>query len=169
MKRDDYLQLRNKYHPEKLKLIFILESPPVSGKYFYDDETGKTSEPLFNEMMKLMNYGPDDKKDGLSEFKKKGYLLVDATYKQVNNLKGKERENTILSDFDNLVADLEEICSDKKVPIVLVKVNICRLLENRLIAKDFNIKNNGIEVPFPSTGQQKRFHSKISKIFNERL
>lgn len=55
MNRDNYLQLRNRYLPSKLNLLFILESPPVSGNYFYD-ETGKTTEPLFSTFMKFLNY-----------------------------------------------------------------------------------------------------------------
>jgi hypothetical protein len=107
--RDYYIQLRSKYHPNNLNLIFLFESPPVSGKYFYD-ETGKTSETLFSALMKLLDYEPSDKKDGLEYFKSKGYLLVDATYQQVNELKGKNRDETILSDYDYLVSDLERIC-----------------------------------------------------------
>lgn len=68
MKKEYYICFRNSYHPEELKLIFVLESPPISGKYFYD-ETGKTSEPLFAKMMKLLNYSPINKKNGLEFFK----------------------------------------------------------------------------------------------------
>jgi hypothetical protein len=113
MKKEHYLNLRNKYLPEKPKLIFILESPPSSGKYFYD-ETGKTSEPLFNELMKALGYDPIDKKDGLDFFKNKGYILLDSTYKPVNRMKGKERDNTILADFSELIVDLEDINPAKK-------------------------------------------------------
>ena len=166
MNKRYYLNLRNKYHPEELKLIFLLESPPVSGKYFYD-ETGKISEPLFSALMKLLNYNPDDKKDGLEFFKNKGYLIVDATYKQVNSLTGNERSTAILSDFNNLVDDLERICPKKEMPIILVKANICILLEERLTANGFNVINNGAIIPFPSHGHQNRFHSEASKIFQE--
>lgn len=50
-----YHNLRKK--PSPLKLVFILESPPVSGKYFYDP-TGKTTEPLFAAMMKVIRENP---------------------------------------------------------------------------------------------------------------
>lgn len=166
LNKEYYLKLRNKYLPEKLKLIFVLESPPASGKYFYD-ETGKTSEPLFNELMKLLNYKPADKKDGLVFFRDKGFFLVDATYKPVNELKGKKRNETIISDFNELVADLEGLCHNKKSPLILVKANICRLLEKKLEAKAFTVLNKEIVIPFPSTGQQKRFHAEIGKILNE--
>lgn len=163
MSKEYYLRLRNEYLPETLKLIFILESPPISGKYFYD-KTGNKAEPLFNEMMKAIGCEPIDKEDGLQFFKNKGYFLVDSTYKPVNNLNRKVRDNTILSDFSELLADLRSITPDKKSPIVLVKVNVCQLLEIRLISEGFIVLNKGNVVPFPSTGQQKRFQAAICKI-----
>src|SRR4051812_45254487 len=44
--RDYYLRLRREYQPKIIKLIIVAESPPASGKYFYDS-TGSTKEPLF--------------------------------------------------------------------------------------------------------------------------
>jgi hypothetical protein len=161
--RDYYLRLRNRYLPSKLNLIFILESPPVSGKYFYD-ETGKTTEPLFSAFMKFSNYSPSDKTDGLEHFKNEGFFLVDATYKQVNKLKGKIRDYTILSDYNRLIDDLENICPEKNVAIILVKANICRMFDERLTKRGFNILNKGIVIPFPSYGQQKKFHLEISNV-----
>jgi len=162
MDKEYYLKLRNKYLPETLRIIFIFESPPASGKYF-NDETGSKTEPLFNEMMKALHYKPVDKKDGLEFFKNQGFFLVDSTYKPVNKMKGKEREATILSDFDNLIDDLKVINGNKS-PLVLVKANICRLLEEKLKLKGFNVINEGVVIPFPSSGQQKRFHAELSKI-----
>jgi hypothetical protein len=163
--RDYYLGLRNRYLPSKLNLLFILESPPVSGKYFYD-ETGKITEPLFSAFMKLLSYRPTDKKDGLKHFKNEGFFLVNATYKQVNKLRGKIRDYTILSDYNRLIDELETLCLNKNVPIILVKANICRMFDERLTERGFNILNKGVVIPFPSHGQQKRFYLKMSKVLS---
>lgn len=168
MNKDYYLRLRNRYIPEKLNLIFILESPPVSGKYFYD-ETGKTTEPFFRAFMKLLSYSPTDKKDGLEYFKSNGYLIIDATYKQVNKLKGKIRDYTILSDYNRLIDDIENMCPEKNVPIILVKANICRMFDERLTERGFNILNKGVVIPFPSRGQQKRFQLEMSKVLSHKF
>ncbi len=109
--------------------------------------------------MKTLHYKPIDKKDGLEFFKKQGFFIVDSTYKPVNKMKGKEREATILSDFDNLVDDLAGI-NGKKTPLILVKANICRLLEEKLKLMGFTVLNEGVVIPFPSRGQQKQFHVK---------
>jgi hypothetical protein len=162
MDKENYLKLRNKYLPEILRIAFILESPPASGKYFYD-ETGSTTEPLYNEIMKAIHYKPADKKDGLEYFKNQGFILVDATYKPVNKMKDKERKAAILSDFSNLIDDLESI-NGKESQLILIKANICRLLEDELTLKGFRVLNERIVVPFPSSGHQKRFHTEIAKI-----
>jgi len=90
-------------------------------------------------------------------------LLVDATYQPVNALKGKKRDHVILRDLINLVEDLKKVSAGKNIPIILVKSNICTILETRLKQQGFTVQNNGVVVPFPSTGQQKRFHEKLSR------
>ena len=165
MYKEYYHNLRNRYLPKTLKLIFILESPPASGKYFYD-ETGYTSEPLFNELMKALQYRPKNKKDGLEFFKGKGFFLIDSTYNPVDKLKENERRDVILSDFNNFLADLQEINLNES-PLILVKANVCRLLEENLKTRGFNVLNEGIIVPFPSNGQQNRFQNKIKKILDK--
>ena len=108
MNKEYYLRLRDKYLPDTLKYIFLLESPPASGLYFYD-ESGKTSEPLFKEIMKLLDVTTTNKREGLKLFQKAGYLLADATYQPVNELKEKKRNDVILRDFSNLVEDLVKV------------------------------------------------------------
>ena len=159
-----YIDLRNKYEPANIKVIFILESPPVSGKYFYDTG-GRTSEPLFSAMMKVIGRKPAIKHDGLTAFSKKGLLLVNATYRPVNHLKNvKVRNEAILSDLPELLHDLNRTIGKQRVKIVLVKANICRLLEEPLKSAGFNVINNGTIVPFPSHNHQANFHKSIKKI-----
>jgi hypothetical protein len=160
--KEYYHRLRNKYLPDKLKNIFVLESPPASGKYFYD-ESGKINEPLFKAMMKLIGFNPKDKRKGLQLFQKIGYFLVDATYQPINNLKGKKRNDVILRDFTELVKELKKFCHCNQIPIILIKANICRILEPRLRQEGFVVQNNGLVVPFPSNGWQKSFFEKINK------
>ena len=165
MNKDYYLKMRNRYHPSNLRHIFILESPPDSGKYFYD-ECGKVSEFLFKAMMRFIEFTPSNKKEGLEYFQKCGYLLVDATYRQVNNLTCSERDKIICEDFDLLLEDLSNINPEKKIPLILVKANICEILEDCLEQKGFAVLNNKTKIPFPSTGNQNKFHEKLVQICN---
>lgn len=161
-----YLKLRVKYQPEKIRLIFVLESPPVSGNFFYDP-SGRVTEPLFSAMMKLIGQEPSTKEAGLVAFARNGFFLVDATYQCVNHIKSeKQRNQTILSDLPELIKDLKGISSSRQntVKFVLVKANICRLLEEPIKAEGMKVINNGTVIPFPSHGHQNKFQESIRRV-----
>jgi hypothetical protein len=159
-----YIELRDKYKPSKIRVIFVLESPPISGTYFYDTD-GRTSEPLFSAMMKVIGYEPASKAKGLGAFSKRGLFLVNATYRPVNHIRNqKERNEAILSDLPELIQDLERTIGKRRTKIVLVKANICRRLEEPLKAAGLNVINNATIIPFPSHGNQNTFHQTIKKL-----
>ena len=162
-----YIELRAKYQPLKIRLIFVLESPPLNGTYFYDP-SGRTTEPLFSAMMKVIGQSPATKEDGLIRFAHQGFFLLNATYQPVNHMKNnRQRNEAILTDLAELIQDLTSTIRNQRLKIVLVKANICRLLEEPLISAGFNIINNGTVVPFPSHGHQTKFHQAIKKLFTQ--
>jgi hypothetical protein len=150
MKKEYYINLRNQFTPPSPKLIFVAESPPASGKYFYAPDGG-TNEPLFAAMMKcVLKIKPEAKEPGLEAFKQNGFLLVDSTYEPINKgLSEIQRDGKILEGYDSLVKDLISIDSTKKTPLILIKANICKLLEPKLLDDGFHVKNNGVTIPFP--------------------
>jgi hypothetical protein len=163
--KSHYHKLRSQYQPTHIKLVFLLESPLASGKYFYDP-TGKTTEPLFSAMMKTIGQNPATKEEGLTAFQARGLFLMDATYQPVNDIESKSKRNqAILKALPELIEDLNRILPDAGTPIILVKANICRLLEARLKQEDFNVINEGTVIPFPSSGQQAKFHRAIQELF----
>ena len=115
--------------------------------------------------MNLLKFNPKDKQEGLKYFSDSGHFLVDATYEPVNKLKGKIRDNTILKNYENLVKDLKKLGDPKRINFIIIKANVCRLLEPRLLSNGFNVKNNGVIIPFPSSGQQTNFYREIQKVF----
>ncbi|MFH0796971.1 MAG: hypothetical protein V2A65_07955 [Candidatus Omnitrophota bacterium] len=163
-----YKKLRNAYKPDSIRAVFVLESPPKSGKFFYNPE-GKTTESLFKAMMELIGYAPKDqqKQDGLKEFKSRGLIIVDAIYMPVNGMKKKERNNRIIGKYKVLLQDLNALIPGKRTPLILVKANICRLLEKRLKKDGFTVANEGIVVYFPSGRQQGKFRKQIASVLNK--
>jgi hypothetical protein len=83
MSRDHYIALRRRYQPERVRLIIVDESPPASGKYFYNP-MGALSEPLFAALMRPLGLSPSTKEKGLREFQRRGWLFVDATCEPVD-------------------------------------------------------------------------------------
>ena len=60
---------------------------------------------------------------------------------------------TRLGDYPLLLADLDQIRPDRAATLLLVKANVCRTLERRLVQGGFNVLNRGVVLPFPSTGR----------------
>ncbi|MDH3890184.1 MAG: hypothetical protein OEV49_03800 [candidate division Zixibacteria bacterium] len=160
-----YHKLRAVYTPRRPKLVIIAESPPASGKYFYD-LTGRVTEPLLRAVMRdILGISPDSKEEGLTKFARAGFLLVDATYTPVNkSFAPKERNAKILKDYPLLVKDLKRLLPKRNTRILLIKANICRLLDTRLQADGFNVINRGVVVPFPAYGQQVRFREAVKAL-----
>lgn len=94
-------------------------------------------------------------------------MLVDATYQQVDKLPkdaSHDRDAVIERDYPLLIDDLSSLLSDRGVPLILIKANVCRILEPRLTKDGFNVINGGRVVYFPSTGQQKKFEQQFADI-----
>jgi hypothetical protein len=146
-----------------IRLAIIAESPPASGRYFYDP-AGVPSEPLFAAMMRQLGLSPRTKQDGLAEFHRSGWVLVDATCEPVNTLKASSREQIIIRDYPLLRIDLASLIPDRSAPLILIKANICRMLEPRLAEDAFRVINRGRVVYFPSSGQQNKFYQQFAAI-----
>ena len=144
-------------------MIIIAESPPASGRYFYDVE-GAVTEPLFSALMKQLRLSPTIKERGLRAFQQLGWLLVDATYEPVNILSEANRQKIILRDYSLLRQDLSDIVGKNSTPLVLIKANICRLLGPRLVADGLTVINQGRHIYFPSHGRQPQFHMQFQEV-----
>ncbi|MGE0196929.1 MAG: hypothetical protein AB7P48_15060, partial [Methylocystis sp.] len=120
--RGQYLSLRRKFEPTRVTLAIVAESPPASGKYFYDSD-GKVTEPLFSALMKQLVIQPKTMCEGLREFQSSGWILVDATYEPVNALANADRDLVIIRDYDELCSDLKRVLDTRwrEIPLVLIK------------------------------------------------
>lgn len=167
--RAEYVRLRAPYVPADPKVVFVLESPPRSGLYFYNPD-GRVSEPLFAAMMKdVLKVKPKTKHEGLREFAGRGFVLIDATYKPVNHdhLSSQQRNKQILDDLPHLIGELVDYVRPA-TGVVLVKANICEILEPVLIRHGFPVLNRGKKIPFPSNGQQGRFREAVREVLGLR-
>lgn len=161
----EYLDWRERFRPDPIKLIIVAESPPFSQEYFYKPKHGSgRDEVLFRTLMKHIEADYQTKEQGLTKFQGKGWYLIDATYTPVNNIKDdKERNKAIMRNYPELVTDLRSLTPDCSTPIILIKSNVCKLLESRLLKEGFRVINRGIRPPFPLYGDTV-FRSKLSEI-----
>jgi hypothetical protein len=53
------------------------------------------------------------------------------------------------------------------VPLVLIKANVCKLLEPKLNEDGFNVLNKGRIVYFPANGRQRDFDRQFREILSD--
>ena len=54
--------------------------------------------------------------------------------------------------------------SDRSTPLILIKANVCRILEPKLAQDGFNVLNRGRVIYFPAWGRQKDFFRQFGAI-----
>lgn len=158
-----YIEQRNKYLPKNIKIVFILESPPTGTAYFYNPN-GKTSELLFWAFMHVIGITPLTKEEGLQHFANQGWLIIDPIYKPVNTLPDKMADELLLKNYTSFKTDLENILPNKEIPPIIVKANILRLFEDKLVGDGFNVVNQRTVVPFPMHYHITDFVKKIKSL-----
>lgn len=152
-----YLALRKRFTPKKIQCVFVLESPPAGPAYFYNPN-GRTTELLFRAFMSLIGYSPKNKTDGLKKFAALGCVVIDPIYIPVNKLPDREADRLIVKNYPNFLKDLKILTKNNpRVPIILIKANILKFLEAKLLKEGFNVMNNGVPVPFPMHYHLKSF------------
>jgi hypothetical protein len=158
--------MRRQFQPEELRLLIVAESPPESGLYFYDP-SGRPSEPIFTAFMEQLGVRPETKPAGLMEMQRRGWLLVDATYEQIDKKFKRQdpnRDAVLVRDYPILKQDIRHLSRGDEVPILLIKANVCRVLDQRLVADGFTVLNQGRRIPLPMNGNQPKFRQTFREI-----
>jgi hypothetical protein len=115
--------------------------------------------------MRYLGLFPSTNEEGLREFQRTGWLLVDATYEPVNALKDVKQKNAvIIRDYPLLRDDLANF--GRSIPLVLLKVNVRNVLESKLTAEGFNVLNRGRAIYFLSHGKQPDFAQQFAAVVN---
>ena len=73
----------------------------------------------------------------------------------------------MLRDYGLLRDDLLTLIPDRRAAVVLIKANVRRVLEPKLVADGFRVLNNGRSIYFPSHGNQNRFHGQFAEVVAE--
>src|SRR5271170_4461660 len=148
-----------KYQPERTRILFVAESPPLSvDRYFYFENV-KGHDWLWIALMKALY--PSEwagtkterqrKAYWLTKFQKSGLRLVDAVKEPLSGTP-QSRVVQIKASAPTLISEIRAIGPDR---IVLIKKTVHDALFQQLRDAGFLVINE-TALPFPATGQQKR-------------
>jgi hypothetical protein len=165
-----YSERRARWKPEHVRLLLIAESAPDDGgdlanrRFFYDDNlTGKDG--LFREVVRALygnptlTSGPNAKRRWLEKLKADGVYLIDLAPVPVNNHSPSERAAALQRNIKATVSHASELKPDG---VVLVKQNVFDLLERPIRATGLPLLHDDF-IPFPGSGQQKRFRERFAE------
>jgi hypothetical protein len=164
-----YTIARNKYKPGKVKVLFIAESPPSSGGYFYSWKAiGKDH--LFRETMKALQIWPIDrplrkgcdKRPMLNEFRKVGFFLIDTCDFPVDKLYSRQRRLSTTQGASTLPGRVKSLDPDR---ILIVKKTVFKPATQALSDAGFGDRIlNPKPLPFPSHGNQRKYRRMLRRL-----
>ncbi len=141
-------ETRARYCPERITTLFVAESPPQSGKFFYYGNTV-----LARHMSSAMgSAGLLGDGDFLDSFKAFGWYLDDLVLTPMNHLTRSQREAACRNAGASLA---DRIAEYRPLAIVTVLLRIKDIVEAATIAAGSDAPR--FAVPFPGNGQQVRF------------
>jgi hypothetical protein len=161
---------RVEYKPRNIRLLFVAEAPPSYPERFFYFEQVHTQDSLFLQMMRLLYEGYDvnpkairnNKKELLGRFKEDGYYLIDAVDTPID---GKDKINIIKHNISILIPKIKSlVSSDTK--IILISSTVYAACYAELKLAELNVINQS-SIPFPGSGQQKRFYQSLSDLLNK--
>lgn len=153
-----------KYQPERTRILFVAEAPPQSANRYFYFENVQGHDWLWIALMKALyasEWG-DTKTERqrkpywLAKFQKSGFRLVDAVKEPLSG-RPPSRIVRIKASAPTLISEIRAIAPDH---IVLIKKTVHDALFQQLRDAGFLVINE-TALPFPATGQQKRFHEGV--------
>lgn len=164
---------RRRYDPREVRrpvdVLFVAESPPSSGGFFYFD-TIKGKSWLFKETMKAIRFCEEDQRmpkgfykvPWLKRFQRERYYLIDVCKEPVDDLESSERTVRLREAVEDVVGRVQQIDPKR---IIIVKSPLFDIVapEIRRHGLGDRILNNG-PLPFPCCGHQGQYRQEVRRL-----
>ena len=147
--------IRARYRPDRITTLFVGESAPVSGAFFYD---GNTALARHMETALTAN-GLGGHGEFLERFKAYGWYLDDLVLVPVDHLPTTQRHAQCIAATKSLADRIAEYRTLAIVSMLLKIKDIVGIAANLACSDAAQFA-----VPFPGHGQQPRFHREMARI-----
>jgi hypothetical protein len=143
-------ELRNRFRPDRITTLFVGESAPAGGTFFYNNNSS-----LFRAMKKAFGGGTAF----LDDFKRNGFYLDDLVQTPINKLASKERSARRWGSVSEFTNRLQEY---KPEAVVIVMRAI-----RPMVLKAMPMAGLSYEpycTPHPAFGNSGRFHMEMTQL-----
>jgi hypothetical protein len=146
-------ELRKSFYPDGITTLFVGESAPASGRFFY---SGNSS--LFRAMKRVFG----NRETFLDDFKRMGFYLDDLVLTPVNKLERRERSRRREEAVPELAKRLVKY--KPKAVVVVMRAILPRVRQAMRIA---GMSYEPFCVPHPAFGNWTRFRDAMTEIVDE--
>jgi hypothetical protein len=172
-----YDEVREKYHPQHMKVLFIAESPPPSPEiqssrqFYYTDRIRKddrlfinTIRALYPETLEISEADLETaKEEWLQRFAKDGYYMIEALEdSQEHEITKKQRQGRISAVLPRLIERVGKLAGPN-TKIILIKSNVFDVAAQPLRTAGFQVLNTEL-VDYPGRFNQRAYREKITKL-----
>ena len=147
-------EVRERYRPGRIVTLFVAESPPVSGKFFYCGDTA-----MARYMQRAVEEATVSTDDFLKSFKARGWFLDDLALEPIDHLKGAPRRAACRAAQRSL-ADRIAVYEPLAIVTLLASIRPFVLAAATAAGSTAPIYH----LPFPGQGHQRRFLEEMARI-----
>jgi len=145
--------VRARYRPERIKTLFVGESAPYSGAFFYCGNNA-----MLSHMRSVLAPGESDG-DFLESFKARAWFLDDLSLEPANHLPRSQKRDALRASVPGLA---ERIALYRPEAIVSVLFSVAPFVE--AAADQAGSAAPRFRLPFPGMGHQLRFKTELERI-----
>jgi hypothetical protein len=147
-------ELRARYRPANINVLFVGEAPPASGTFFYAENSQ-----VYRYLKEALAHHLDQPDDFLSAFAARGYLLDDRVLEPVDHIPMNQRKRVFLKNVPLLARRMNEY---RPQIIITILKRIEPYVESARLQAGLDVLHRS--VPFPGTGQQANFRREMADI-----
>lgn len=150
--------IRNSYRPNKVEILFVGESRPQGGTFFYNGNSN-----LYKYTKQAFEQAGNE--FSAERFRQYGCWLYDVCDISVNGLPRLERREQIRLGLPRLLVTIKEL--SPKFIIVVKKGEMREIIFKQVCEHGYIDQETAYNVPFPASGRQAEYRNELSEIIRQ--
>jgi hypothetical protein len=155
-------RLRESYKPEKIKILFVGESAPAGGAFFFDGNPHIFTTNIRTTFEIALDVTFKDNQEFLNYFKDKQCYLDDLSHEPVNHLPPAERAMVLCESVEPLSKRLKEMNPD----VIIISMKSIEHYVHKAIALS-DVTSKVMVTPFPGMWHLSKFRGIVIPILKE--